>query len=162
MERFLYVFVKPIVVAFTFMRWIVRTLAWVVTPVALVMSMFGYGIAWGLFHGWRVFMSPVGGATIHEQEKVAPGEWRTWGRCMTEAGYDTLAMLAFGFLVGKGLFEFDFLRVMEKLFGNAEYLIWIPFWAIALVPFLMRLKAQKLSEVEHVDALDQPLKARES
>ena len=51
MERFLYVFVKPIVVAFTFIRWIVRTLAWVVTPVALVMLMFGYGIAWGLFHG---------------------------------------------------------------------------------------------------------------
>ena len=81
-------------------------------------------------------------------------DWRWWGQTLTEAGYDTLTIVAIVTIVLKVGLDIDFAELMDNLFGKTEALAWIPFWVCAMVPFMIRMylfEPVLLDEEERLD-----------
>lgn len=146
MKTFTFAVFSPVVISFFVVRFLLRAIALIILPFELIFMLFGYGLAWLLFLAWRLVTASNTSATPCEESDEEAVDWKAWGYCMTEAGYDTLtAVIMFVMVVQFGL-GVDILTPTEKLLGNNDFLIWIPFWLIALLPFLIRVNSYAAAE----------------
>ena len=129
MRKLTLVLLSPIVAPYLAVRFMLRLGAKIVLPFELVFMLFGFGIAWCIFHAWSLVYP----------EDAASTNWKTWGRHMTEAGFDTLATFVLLWLYCYFVLNRDLAADADKLFGDMEAAAWIPFWLAAQIPFCIRL-----------------------
>ena len=144
MKTLVFVACRPVVISYLVLRFALRWVAIFILPVDLVFHLFGYGLAWILFQVWRSTSSVT--SDTYEADEPTTADWKTWGRCMTEAGFDTLAGVVLLMLVVTFAFGPDVLAPIANIFGNEDYLAWIPFWLVSLLPFLIRLNRSTAAE----------------
>ena len=134
----------PIAVPFLGIRFVVRGIAMIIFPIEIVFTLFGFGIAWLIFHAWSIVYAPSRSTHVDDNDDETTVEWRAWGRCMTEGGFDTLTAILMVLLTAKFGVGLDLATPIAQFFGNEDYMIWFPFWLVSLLPFLIRLNLPPL------------------
>lgn len=147
MKRLLNLFVIWVVAVFCATRFLVRVIAFLITPIYLVLSLFSFGISWLLFQCWHLTKPPTTAPTFTETGERCNREWKDWGRCMLEAAFDTITVLIFLAIIGKCIFAAPVIDRFLKHFDNAV-LFWILFWGLTLIPFLIRLRTHWSTETD--------------
>ncbi len=128
-------------------RLLVRSIASIITPILLALSLFSFSISWFLYQCCRWTQPPISNLTFDEevQEECSNG-WTFWGSCMLEAAFDTISALVMLTVMGYfGLNATTQEQILKPLYDPV--LFWSLFWTLNLIPFVIRLRANQRLEM---------------
>ena len=143
LKRFFDLVSRGSISVFRVTRLLVRSIASIITPILLALSLFSFSISWVLYRCWRWTQPPVSNLTFSEEtEDECLGGWTFWGSCMLEASFDTIAALVLLTLMGYfGLNSTTQKQILKPLYDPV--LFWSLFWTLNLIPFVIRLRANQ-------------------
>ena len=141
-ELRMYPLIRLFPAAFFAIRFVVRGIAFICTPISLVLSFFAFGIAWILFQICRLTQPPTGDAMTFEGATAAKSGWRESGSCMLEASFDTITALVPLVVMGPFVLSVENQeQILRPLYDPV--LFWFLFWTLNLIPFVIRLQANR-------------------
>ena len=147
LKRFFNLLSSGSISVFRVTRLLVRSIASIITPILLALSLFSFSISWVLYRCWRWTQPPVSNLTFSEEtEEECRNGWTFWGSCMLEASFDTISALVLLTLMGYfGLNATSQEKILQPLYDPV--LFWSLFWTLNLIPFVIRLRASQPLEM---------------
>ena len=147
LKRFFNLLSSGSISVFRVTRLLVRSIATMITPILLALSLFSFSISWVLYRCWRWTQPPVSNLTFSEEtEEECRNGWTFWGSCMLEASFDTISALVLLTLMGYfGLNATSQEQILKPLYDPVFF--WSLFWTLNLIPFVIRLRANQRLEM---------------
>ena len=141
-ELRMYPMMKLIRATFFAIRFLVKGIAFICTPISLVLFFFAFGISWILFQICRLTQPPSGDTMAFDEATAAESGWREWGSCMLEASFDTISALVPLAVMGRFILNAENQeQILRPLYDPVFF--WFLFWTLNLIPFVIRLRAKR-------------------